>query len=105
MQKIIVQLLDDLDESEAAGTVKFAFDGVSYEIDLSEQNHTKMARLLQPYVKAARRTGGRQITGSKTKSKAAQIRDWAAGKGIDVGPTGKIPKAITEQYDAEHAAA
>ena len=37
-QRIVYRLEDDLDSSEAAETIVFGIDSVSYEIDLSEGN-------------------------------------------------------------------
>jgi hypothetical protein len=37
-QRVQVQMVDDLDGSEASQTVPFSLDGVTYEIDLSEEN-------------------------------------------------------------------
>jgi Lsr2 len=37
-QKIRLTLIDDIDGSEADETVSFVFDGISYEIDLSNRN-------------------------------------------------------------------
>jgi hypothetical protein len=37
-QKVLVSLVDDLDGTEAEGTVEFGLDGVSYQIDLSTDN-------------------------------------------------------------------
>lgn len=109
--QVITKMVDDLDESlEADGTYKFVYDGVHYEIDLADKHKAEMDRALAKYVKAARRTGGRQIPGSnkadgERKSKAALIREWAPGAGFTVGPTGKIPAAVTKAYDAAHPAA
>lgn len=33
----------------------------------------------------------------------AEIRAWAAEAGVEVSPSGPIPKAVREQYDAAHA--
>jgi len=41
-QKVDVRFVDDLDGSEASGTVSFALDGRAYEIDLSEENAAKL---------------------------------------------------------------
>src|ERR687893_236585 len=41
-QQTIVMFVDDLDSSEASGTVDFALDGRSYEIDLSDENAAKL---------------------------------------------------------------
>jgi hypothetical protein len=37
-QQVNVKFVDDLDGSDAAGTVSFAIDGRAYEIDLSNEN-------------------------------------------------------------------
>ena len=42
-RKVQVILTDDVDGSEAAETVNFGLDGVTYEIDLSDHPHWKGA--------------------------------------------------------------
>jgi hypothetical protein len=42
-QKIQTLLIDDLDESPADGTVRFALDGTDYEIDLNA-DHAQQLR-------------------------------------------------------------
>ena len=37
-QQVNVKFVDDLDGSDATGTVSFAIDGRAYEIDLSDDN-------------------------------------------------------------------
>ena len=58
-RKIVVT--DDLDgpDTPAAETVRFALDGVSYEIDLSETNAARLRDQLALWVGHARRTGSR----------------------------------------------
>ena len=53
-----VTLVDDLDGSEASGSVSFALDGASYEIDLSDGNADKLRDALAGYVASARRVDG-----------------------------------------------
>ncbi len=61
MAKIqIVTIVDDIDGSAAAETVEFALDGVRFEIDLSSHNAAKLRATLEPWIAAARRTGGRR---------------------------------------------
>jgi len=47
-------ITDDIDGTEARTTVRFALDGVDYEIDLSEANAKALREALQPYVAAGR---------------------------------------------------
>ena len=57
-QKVQVQLIDDLDGSEADGAVRFGLDGTEYEIDLSAGHAQELRGALARYVGAARRAGG-----------------------------------------------
>ena len=45
VQKITVALEDDLDGGPAAETLRFAFGGTEYEIDLSKKNADKLRAL------------------------------------------------------------
>lgn len=56
--KIQVLLIDDLDGSEAEGTVHLGLDDTEYEIDLNAEQAQALREVLARYVKAARRAGG-----------------------------------------------
>jgi nucleoid-associated protein Lsr2 len=47
-KSVSVIITDDLDGSENAETVSFAFDGVTYEIDLGKKNRSRLKRHLHP---------------------------------------------------------
>ena len=64
-RKTQVILTDDTDGSEATGTVSFALDGVSYEIDLNDDNAQQMREQLSEWTSKARRVGGRRIPGTR----------------------------------------
>ena len=57
-----VSLVDDLDGSQASGTVGFALDGKAYELDLSEANAHRLRDALAPFLASARKIGGVQPT-------------------------------------------
>jgi hypothetical protein len=105
-QKVLVQLLDDLDgkPSEDVSTVQFGLDGVGYEIDLNDANAERLREIFGDYVAAARRTGGRlkRGTGSVSKpagnSEAGQIREWALENGFELSGRGRLPAHIVEAY-------
>jgi Lsr2 len=110
-QKVQVILVDDLDGGEAVETVTFALDGVSYEIDLSGDNATKLRGALAPYADSARRVGGRAggrgsrgRGGRSSSAKTAQIRSWAKSQGLEVNERGRIPASIVEQYEKAQGA-
>jgi nucleoid-associated protein Lsr2 len=56
-QKIQTVFIDDLDGSEAEGTVRFGLDGAEYEIDLNADHARALRDALSRYVQAARRAG------------------------------------------------
>jgi len=107
-QKVHIVLEDDLDGSEATETVSFALDGTSYEIDLNEENATKLRDALSVYVGHGRRvTGGarrgRKSTGGGSSTggaSAKEIRDWARANGHDVPERGRIPADVRSAYEA-----
>ncbi|RRO15761.1 Lsr2 family protein [Saccharopolyspora rhizosphaerae] len=109
-QKVTVQLVDDVDGSQADSTVEFALDGVNYQIDLSADNAAKLRDALASYVANARKTGGRKRSGTKAgKSSSAPtqadrernqaIREWAREQGMQVSDRGRIPAEVVEAYD------
>src|SRR6478609_5666107 len=57
-QKIQTLFIDDIDGSEAEGTVRFALDGADYEIDLNAKHAEALRQALSRYVDAARRSSG-----------------------------------------------
>ena len=107
MQRVVTELVDDFDGSEADETVSFAMDGVSYEIDLSSKNAEALRKAVAKYVEHARRTGGRRSTGRRAKSSngdatPAEIREWAEANGYEVSERGRVPAEIREAYALAH---
>lgn len=116
-QKVLVQLVDDLDGTSSTDieTVSFALDGVSYEIDLGPKNARKLRESLTEFVSEARRTGGRMKRGTANKTAAAKapaapanreqtkaIREWARSQGHNLSTRGRIPAHIVEEFEAAH---
>lgn len=104
-QKVLVQLIDDLDGSpgDDVTTVEFGLDGVTFQIDLSEANAEKLREVLGDYVRSGRRTGGRvkrgvRPTGNGAGDDASQIREWAQANGIELAARGRIPAHVSESY-------
>ena len=107
-QKVQVILVDDIDGGPAEETVSFSLDGVSYEIDLSGANATKLRDSFAPYVGTARRVGGRSSAGrGRTRkgsgdNRTAQIREWARANGHNVSDRGRISADVQAAYDKAH---
>jgi hypothetical protein len=116
-QKVLVQLIDDLDGTAAEDieTVQFALDGVTYEIDLTEKNSSKLRDGLAEFVASARRTGGRAKRGGvvsavsrkpsadgRSKEQTRAIREWAKTNGHELADRGRIPASVIEAFEAAH---
>jgi hypothetical protein len=103
-QKITVELEDDLDGGPADETVRFAFDGTDYEIDLNKKNARAFRKQLAPFVEHARKAGrGQRRQPGRTQStrrRSGDIRAWAKARGIAVSERGRIPASVVEQYEA-----
>ena len=103
-QKVTVALEDDLTGGPADETVRFAFDGTEYEIDLSARNAAAFRKLLEPYAEHARKAGraparrAGRITAGRQRS--GDIRAGAKQHGLAVSERGRIPAAVVEQYEA-----
>ena len=82
----------------------FAYDGVTYEIDLSSKNKDKLGKALQPFIDAARKVGGRRSSGGTRgkSSNLAAIRAWAKDNNHKVSERGRIPAAVIAAYEAAH---
>jgi len=114
-QKVLVQLVDDLDgtSSNDISTVTFGLDGVSYEIDLNESNATNLRDHLSEFISSARRTGGRVKRGGtaggvasgsgRNREQTQAIREWAKKNGHEVSDRGRIPAAVIQAFEAAQA--
>ena len=105
-QKIQTLFIDDIDGSPADGTVRFALDGTSYEIDLSTGHAQALRTALSSYVDAARpEPGTRRPARPRRKPgtdgpDSTQVRDWARSEGIEVKDRGRIPAELVVKFKA-----
>lgn len=121
-------MTDDLTGDEFAegdgGTVTFAVEGLSYELDLSSASVEAFREHMGEYVQHARRAGGTRrarvkasaprstapkSTAPKSTGKAAssggsdgpspaEVRAWAQANGVEVSSRGRISGAVVQQY-------
>ena len=103
-QRVIVTLEDDLGGGPADETVRFAFGGAEYEIDLTAKNATAFRKTLAPFIEHARKAGRRQSRRpgrtAASRPRSGDIRAWAHDHGIAVSARGRIPASVLEQYQA-----
>lgn len=107
-RQVITTLIDDLDGGKAEETVTFAFEGATYEIDLSGKNALKFRKALEPYIAAGTKVGRGGVVRSATRparsSSAANreensaIRAWAKAQGKDISERGRIAQDIVDEY-------
>ena len=115
-QKVVITQTDDINGSEGATNVDFAFNGTTYEIDLSEDNAAKLRSVLAPYIKAGRtiksatvrkprtNTGAARKPRNKyTRARTKEIRSWAISEGYTVKLRGRVPEDIVVEYEKTHA--
>lgn len=108
MKRITTELVDDLDGTVIGpgdgGTVTFALEGASYEIDLSRGNQQTLRDALAPFIAKARSTGRRSGATPRKRSSGnsdtAAVREWAQRNGYTVGDRGRIPADVREAYTA-----
>jgi hypothetical protein len=103
-QRVTVALEDDLDGGPADETVRFAFGGADYEIDLSKKNAAAFRKKFAPFVEHARKAGRAQprrpARTVASRQRSGDIRAWAKEHGIAVSERGRIPANVVEQYQA-----
>lgn len=112
-QKIIVQLESDLSgktiEQGEGSTVYFAFQGKSFEIDLSDTELAEFESVLDPYLKNGRRaktrSGSAPVASTPSgsgmsKEELTKIREWAKSEGMDIAPRGRLKQSLIDSYNA-----
>lgn len=110
MKRITTELVDDLDATVIGpgegGTITFALDGASYEIDLGRANQQALRDALAPFIAKARSTGRRASAAprarraSPSSGDTAAVRAWAQSNGYAVGDRGRIPAEVRAAYEA-----
>lgn len=106
-------IVDDLTGETGARTRTLRFDGVEYEIDLTDASFADLRAALKPYLRAARQVGGPVVAGSRrgrpsasrgagkaAPSDAAAIRAWARSAGIPVTARGRVHPDVRKAWEA-----
>lgn len=112
-QRTQVVLEDDLEGGPASETVTFALDGVTYEIDLHEDNAQRLRDDLAPWIAHGRRSGGRKLSRRRgvsapppapagRRTDIGEVRQWARDHGFQVSDRGRVSTAVQEAYDQAH---
>ena len=110
-QQVVTKLVDDITGKEIPDgegeTIQFAFNGVSYEIDLDAKNAKKFTDAITFYIDHGRRLGRTGAPARRGTSRTASaeldtnaVRAWAADNGYEVSPRGRIRNEVVEAYRA-----
>jgi hypothetical protein len=98
------EFTDDIDGGKAEGTMSFAFQGSTYEIDLSKANARAFEKALKPYTDAARKVRGVRGRTSARKGNAkhdlSAVREWAQANGFEISARGRIAATVIDAYNA-----
>ena len=101
-------IIDDLTGDSGARTRALRFDGVDYEIDLTDASFADLRALLKPYLR-----GGRAVSGAPTRSPrraarsgkssaasdSAAVRAWARGQRMQVTERGVVPADLRSAWE------
>lgn len=106
-RKVHVQLIYDISGEDAQESVRFALDGVEYEIDLAEENAAGLRKALGPYIARGRRvrgsSAGQKATAStSTREQTQRIREWALANGYNPSTRGRISQGVVKAYNDAH---
>jgi hypothetical protein len=104
-QRTQILYIDDIDGSEAEGTVRFGFDGVDYEIDLNKKHADQLTKAIRPYLDVARKVSSsrRAARGSRpARHDQSDVRAWARAQGLSVSDRGRIPADVLARYESAH---
>lgn len=91
--------------------VRFALDGVDYEVELAAEDAERLRSILAPYADKGRRITGRRArherTGSagpdpSTSEERVRIRRWAEDNGLGASSRGRIARSVIDAYNARH---
>ena len=94
--KTVVELFDDLDGGRADETVRFALDGVEYEIDLSVTHAAKLRDMLAVYIGHAHRPASRARRAVAEESRAKNGRNGKAAVPSSADLTAEIRRLASE---------
>ena len=106
-KKVVVQSVCDLCQSnEAAGTFRFGWDLVNYEIDLCQQHAEELSEVMERTVSSARRLGeaARSVKVEappphpREQATSLEVRAWAKKNGLTVSERGRVPDELFEKY-------
>jgi len=108
LARVVVERLVD-DPGDGTETLQFSYRGVDYETDISTRDGRALDKLLEPYLKAARRrqkpsTVRRSVRSASSGAPTARVvRAWARDEGVEVSDRGRLPADLLNRYLEAHS--
>jgi hypothetical protein len=106
-QRIHTIFTDDLDGSEAEGTVRFGLDGADFEIDLNTAHAQELRKVVGKYTTAGRKAGSAARQGRRSNGRGptvgpntSDVREWAKAQGLEVKDRGRVPAELVVKFQA-----
>jgi len=109
MRKEEVVLIDDKARSRnpdsmepADETLLFMIDGEYRAMDLNGKHAEQFRRVVEPWVKIARRVpppSRQRVRTPSTRKRSADIRAWAKQQGHVISERGRIPADVVRRYE------
>ncbi len=92
---MVVGMMDETDGSQADEIVHFGLDGAEFELNLSKAHAEKLRRVLEPYIKAGRKTGSmRNGRAATDKDQAEPVLDGAKQHSMKLSDSGQVQRQI-----------
>lgn len=99
-RETIINLIDDIDGTKADVTIKYAFDGNNYEVDLTDDHAEDFREHMQEWLDRSRRIGqANNSARAGVNSETGKIREWAREQGIDVPQRGRLSDEIRKAWE------
>lgn len=103
MQKLEVQLEDDLTGGPADETIAFGVNGRDFEIDLNAKHAANFRKQLATFAERARPVRAHRPRASArtsaSRERSRQIRAWAEEQGFDIADHGRLPANVIVEYE------
>jgi hypothetical protein len=92
--EMVVRMMDETDGSQADEIVHFGLDGAEFELNLSKAHAEELRRVLEPYIKAGRKTGSMRT--ATNKDEAEPVLDGAKQHSMKVSDSGQVQLVRSE---------
>lgn len=106
MAQQVLLICDRCEEKDGVENVKYSFGGQMYEVDLCEKDRSTLDKVMKSWLEISRPVTSyaspRQRSAAPSDDDRGwtpqQVREWAAGAGVEVATKGRIPDPIIQQY-------